>query len=53
MFLKTFLRAVEPTSGDIILNGENIKDYKIEDIRKLIGFLSKRTFFLMEVYWRI
>jgi ATP-binding cassette subfamily B protein len=44
VFLKTFLRALEPTSGEILLNGEDIKDYQIKDVRKLIGFSFQENF---------
>ena len=44
VFLKTFLRALEPTTGKILLNGENIKNYQIEDVRQLIGFSFQENF---------
>jgi ATP-binding cassette subfamily B protein len=44
IFLKTFLRALDPTSGEILLNEENIKDYQIQDVRKLIGFSFQENF---------
>jgi len=44
VFLKTFLRALEPTSGKILLNGKDIKDYQIKDVRKLIGFSFQENF---------
>ena len=44
VFLKTFLRALEPTSGEILINGENIKNYRINDVRKLIGFSFQENF---------
>ena len=44
VFLKALLRALEPTSGEILFNGEDIKDYKIKDIRKLIGFSFQENF---------
>jgi ABC-type multidrug transport system fused ATPase/permease subunit len=54
VFLKTFLRALEPTSGKILVNGQNIKEYKIEDIRNLIGFSFQENFlFNSSVYQNI
>ncbi|MDD3475111.1 MAG: ABC transporter ATP-binding protein, partial [Candidatus Dojkabacteria bacterium] len=44
VFLKTLLRALEPTSGNILINEEDIKNYKIKDIRKLIGFSFQENF---------
>jgi len=44
VFLKTLLRALEPTTGKILLNGENLKSYQIEDVRKLIGFSFQENF---------
>ena len=44
VFLKTFLRALEPTSGEILINGEDIKSYKVNDVRKLIGFSFQENF---------
>jgi ATP-binding cassette, subfamily B, bacterial len=44
IFLKTFLRALEPTTGKILLNGENLRNYRIEDVRKLIGFSFQENF---------
>jgi ATP-binding cassette subfamily B protein len=44
IFLKTFLRALEPTSGDILLNGKDIANYSIKEVRKLIGFSFQENF---------
>ncbi len=44
VFLKTFLRALEPSSGEILLNNRNIKNYQIKDIRELIGFSFQENF---------
>ena len=44
IFLKTFLRSLEPSSGEMLVNGRNIKNYQIEDIRKLIGFSFQENF---------
>jgi ATP-binding cassette subfamily B protein len=44
VFLKTFLRALEPTSGQILLNGTELEEYKIQDVRKLIGFSFQENF---------
>ena len=44
VFLKHLLRALEPTSGEILINDENIKNYKIQDIRKFIGFSFQENF---------
>jgi ATP-binding cassette subfamily B protein len=44
IFLKTFLRALEPTSGEILLNEDDIKEYQIKDVRKLIGFSFQENF---------
>jgi ATP-binding cassette subfamily B protein len=44
IFLKTLLRSLEPTSGEILLNSENIKNYRIKDVRELIGFSFQENF---------
>jgi len=44
VFLKHLLRALEPTSGEILLNNKNIKEYKIEDIRSITGFSFQENF---------
>lgn len=35
--IKLMLRFYEPTSGEILINGKNIKDYSISSIRKLFS----------------
>ncbi|MGL4950533.1 MAG: ABC transporter ATP-binding protein [Mycoplasma sp.] len=35
-------RFFDTTSGDIIINGNNIKDYKQEQLRNLIGYVSQK-----------
>ena len=44
IFLKTFLRALEPTSGNFLLNGTDIEEYRIKEVRKLIGFSFQENF---------
>lgn len=44
IFLKTFLRSLEPTSGTILLNERDIKNYQIKDVRNLIGFSFQENF---------
>lgn len=44
IFLKTFLRSLEPTSGTILLNERDIKNYQIKDVRDLIGFSFQENF---------
>lgn len=44
VFLKTFLRALDPTTGNILLNGETLTNYRIEDVRQLIGFSFQENF---------
>lgn len=39
--IKQILREFNPTSGDIYLNGKNIKEYKIENIRSLVGYVPQ------------
>lgn len=39
--IKQILREFNPTSGDIFLNGKNIKEYKIENIRSLVGYVPQ------------
>ncbi len=44
IFLKTLLRALDPTSGKILLNGKDLRSCQIKDIRKLIGFSFQENF---------
>ncbi len=37
-------RMYEPTGGRIMLNGENIKNYSLESLRKHIGFVPQESF---------
>ncbi len=51
LFLKNFLRAVEPTSGEILVNGRDIKEYKVNDLRKEIGFCFQENFLINETIY--
>ena len=44
IFLKQIIRALEPTKGEITMNGKDIKKYKINDIRNLIGYVFQENF---------
>ncbi|MDD4382082.1 MAG: ABC transporter ATP-binding protein [Candidatus Dojkabacteria bacterium] len=44
IFLRHLIRAIENTDGDIFINNENIKKYKVKDIRKNIGFCFQDNF---------
>jgi ATP-binding cassette subfamily B protein len=44
IFLKTLLRSLEPTNGEILLNERDIKNYLIVDVRSLIGFSFQENF---------
>jgi oligopeptide/dipeptide ABC transporter ATP-binding protein len=37
---RTILRLIEPTSGDILFNGENIVDYKKSQMRKMRAYMQ-------------
>jgi osmoprotectant transport system ATP-binding protein len=37
--LRTINRIVEPDSGDIYVDGKNSKDFKVEDLRKQMGYV--------------
>ena len=51
LFLKHFLRAVEPTDGEILINGKDIKEYKSHDLRKEIGFCFQENFLINETIY--
>lgn len=36
-------RFYEPTSGTILMNGRNILDWRLEDLRAMIGFVPQRS----------
>ena len=42
--IKHVIRALEPTHGEILFNGKDLRKYKIEDIRKLIGYTFQENF---------
>lgn len=44
LFLSLLVRATTPTSGEILVNGNHLQKYKIEDIRKTIGFCFQENF---------
>ena len=48
LFLKHLIRAVEPTEGKIYINGKDIKDYEVEDIRASVGFCFQENFLVNE-----
>jgi ATP-binding cassette subfamily B protein len=39
--LKMLLRLYDPTEGEILLNGVNIKDYLIRHYHNIIGYVSQ------------
>jgi ATP-binding cassette subfamily B protein len=51
LFLKHFLRAVEPTDGEILINGKDITEYKVHDLRKEIGFCFQENFLINETIY--
>ena len=51
LFLKHFLRAVEPTDGEILINSKDIKEYKSHDLRKEIGFCFQENFLINETIY--
>jgi ATP-binding cassette, subfamily B, bacterial len=44
IFLKHIIRALEPTSGEILINGKDIKEYDIKDLRERIGFAFQENY---------
>jgi len=42
--MKLLLRFHEPDSGSILLDGRDIRDLKVEDVRAAVGFVSQDTF---------
>jgi ATP-binding cassette subfamily B protein len=44
IFLKHIIRALEPTKGKILFNNKNLEEYKIKDIRNLIGYVFQENF---------
>jgi len=37
-------RFYETTKGEILVNGKNVKDYKLKDLRDVLGYVSQKTF---------
>lgn len=42
--IKLLMRMYDTTGGEVILDGKNIKDYKLEDLAKVTGFVSQDVF---------
>ncbi|MFK7886231.1 MAG: ABC transporter ATP-binding protein [Gammaproteobacteria bacterium] len=42
--IKLLLRFYEPTSGHVTLDGQNLTDYRVEDLRRQIGLVSQDVF---------
>lgn len=42
--IKLLLREYDLEEGQILLNGFNIKDYRLEDLRHLIGYVPQEQF---------
>lgn len=51
LFLKHFLRAAEPTHGNIFVNDLDIRDYKVNDLRATIGFCFQENFLVNETIY--
>ena len=48
--LKLLLREYDVVNGEILLNGENIKNYKLKDLRGLIGYVPQdQVLFAMSI----
>ena len=48
--LKLLLREYDVVNGEILLNGENIKNYKLKDLRSLIGYVPQdQVLFAMSI----
>lgn len=45
-FLKQIIRALDPTEGEVLINGIDIKKYDITKLRKLIGFTFQENFLI-------
>lgn len=48
LFLNHIIRANDLTSGELLINGLDIKSYKIEELRELIGFCFQENFLTNE-----
>jgi len=44
LLLKTLIRLVEPDEGEIIVNGENIKNYSLQSYLDMIGFVPQEQY---------
>lgn len=47
-FLELITRFYDPIDGDIEIDGINIKDFKLEDLRKNIGYVPQNPFLFSE-----
>lgn len=51
LFLKHLIRAVEPTSGEIMINKKDIKTYKVDNLRQNIGFCFQDNFLINDTIY--
>lgn len=51
LFLKHLIRAVEPTNGQILFNGKDIKEYKVDSLRSNIGFCFQENFLINDTIY--
>jgi ATP-binding cassette subfamily B protein len=42
--LNMIARFYDPTSGEILVSGQNIKDYTLKDLRQKLGFVPQKAF---------
>lgn len=45
--VQLLMRFYEPTAGEILINGKNIKEYDLYDLRKQIGLVSQEPSLFM------
>ncbi len=46
LMLKTIIRLIEPTSGKVLINGNNVNQYEINNLRKRVGFVFQHDYLI-------
>ncbi|KPK85444.1 MAG: antibiotic ABC transporter ATP-binding protein [Bacteroides sp. SM23_62_1] len=44
-------RFIDPTKGEILLDGINIRDYKLKDLRNLLGIVSQQSILFNDTFF--
>ncbi len=46
-FVNLLVRFYDPTDGEVLINGRDIKEYNLKSIHKRLAFVTQRVYILM------